>query len=224
MIQQLKFMLHLKFVRVLFVRIMFVGLILQINGAYANDITSKPEKTILIVGDSLSMGHGIGLKNLWVTILQQEIKSKKYPYRIVNASIGGDTTLSGLNRLPKSLVAHQPQIVILELGANDGLRGLPLKQTKLNIEKMIKIIRQKNIKLLLIGMQLPPNYGPAYTEKFKLIYYELAKKYQVQFLPFMLTGVAGIKNYVQADGIHPNAPAQPLVFNNIWKKLKLMMN
>lgn len=205
------------------VKSLCVLVILQINLAYANDPVPKSEKTILIVGDSLSMGHGIGLKSLWVSLLRKHLRVKKYPYRIVNASIGGDTTLSGLNRLPKSLLDHKPDIVILELGANDGLRGLSLIQTRLNIEQMIKIIRQKKVKILLIGMQLPPNYGPAYTEKFKLIYIELAKKYKVQFLPFMLTGVAGVKHFVQADGIHPNAPAQPFVFKNIWSKLRLMI-
>ena len=183
----------------------------------------KSENIILIVGDSLSMGYGVALKNIWVTILKKHILQNNYPYKIVNASIGGDTTLSGLNRLPNSLIQHKPKIVILELGANDGLRGLSLQQTRINIEKMIKLIRGKKIQVLLIGMQLPPNYGPAYTKKFKQIYFDLANKYNVEFLPFMLTGVAGIRNYVQADGIHPNTQAQPFVFRNIWGKLEAML-
>ncbi len=216
--KQLRFL-----VRVFLIQLPCSSIILQFNVAYANDTKLKSQKTILIVGDSLSMGYGIDLKNLWVTLLQKHLVLNKLRYQLVNASIGGDTTLSGLNRLPKTLIDHRPEIVILELGANDGLRGLSLKQTQINIEQMIKIIRQKNRKILLIGMQLPPNYGPAYTEKFKLIYRQLAKKYKVQFLPFMLTGVAGVKNFVQADGMHPNAAAQPLVFKNIWSKLKLMI-
>ena len=186
--------------------------------------SNKSENIILIVGDSLSMGYGVALKNIWVTILQKHLLQNKYPYQIVNASIGGDTTLSGLNRLPKSLKQYKPKIVILELGANDGLRGLPLKQTRINIEKMIKLIRHQKIDVLLIGMQLPPNYGPSYTKKFKQIYFDLARKYNVRFLPFMLTGVAGIRNYVQADGIHPNRQAQPFVFKNVWAKLESMLD
>lgn len=185
--------------------------------------SKKSENVILIVGDSLSMGHGVALNNIWVTILKNHLFQKNYPYKIVNASIGGDTTLSGLNRLPNSLKQHKPKIVILELGANDGLRGLSLKQIRTNIEKMIKLIQAQKTQVLLIGMQLPPNYGPAYTKKFKQIYADLASKYNVQFLPFMLTGVAGIRNYVQADGIHPNTQAQPFVFRNVWGKLEVML-
>ena len=166
------------------------------------------------------MGHGVAVNRVWVNILQQQLDKKKYNYRIVNASIGGDTTLGGLNRLPKALKIHKPAIVILELGGNDGLRGLALNQTRNNIEQMIKIIQVNDIKLLLIGMRLPPNYGPAYTARFKKIYSDMAKKYKLEFLPFMLSGVAGIKAYVQADGIHPNAAAQAHVFTNIWNSLQ----
>jgi len=195
----------------------------QATTVVTQKISGQPSKTILIVGDSLSMGYGITLKSLWVNILQKQLQLNKYPHRIVNSSIGGDTTLSGLNRLPKSLLRHKPELVILELGANDGLRGLSLIQTSKNLDKMIQIIQKHKIKILLIGMKLPPNYGPAYTEKFKQIYVNLAKKYKIQLLPFMLSGVAGIKNYTQADGMHPNEKAQPFVYKNIWAKLEPML-
>jgi acyl-CoA thioesterase-1 len=180
-------------------------------------------KTIVVFGDSLSVGHGVPLNKGWAFILQQQLQKQKLPYRLVNASIGGDTTSSGVVRLPRALKKHKPVIVVLELGGNDGLRGLSLQQTRQNLDKMIVLIKQKKIKLLLVGIKLPPNYGPAYTEKFHQIYFDLARKHNVPLLPFMLDGVAGYKKLMQEDGIHPNTRAQPLVFNNIWKYLQKLI-
>ena len=169
------------------------------------------------------MGHGVPYNKGWVFILQQHLQKRNSNYRIINASIGGDTTSSGVSRLPRTLKKHSPVIVVLELGGNDGLRGLSLAQTRKNMETMITSIKQARVKLLLVGIKLPPNYGPDYTKKFHAMYHELAKKYDVPLLPFLLDGVAGYKSLMQRDGIHPNIKAQPVVFKNVWGHLQKLM-
>ena len=180
-------------------------------------------QTIVVFGDSLSMGHGVPYNKGWAFILQQHLAKQKPPYRLINASIGGDTTSSGVVRLPQTLARHQPAVVVLELGGNDGLRGLSLEQTRNNLDKMITMIKQKHIRLLLVGIRLPPNYGQDYTKKFHQIYHDLAAKHAVPLLPFMLEGVAGYKALMQQDGIHPNTKAQQLVFENVWKYLQKLL-
>lgn len=185
----------------------------------------KADKPVIMVfGDSLSAGYGIPLKKSWVSLLQARLDKNKYRYKVVNASISGDTSSSGLSRLPTALVVHKPEIVILELGGNDGLRGLPIEQTKKNLNHMLKILKSKEIKILLVGIRLPPNYGPVYTQTFQMIYKDLARIHKVHLLGFLLEGVAGYKNYMQDDGIHANSEGQPKINNNIWKKLEPLLN
>ena len=179
--------------------------------------------TILVLGDSLSAAYNMQVKDGWVHLLQQRLNESNINYRVINASISGDTTAGGLARLKKPLKTHQPSIVILELGANDGLRGLSLKQMENNLEQMISLSQQQGAKVILTGMQLPPNYGPFYTNKFQNTYKELAEKHKTLLVPFLLKNVGGISELVQADGLHPNKKAQPVILDNIWRELKQLL-
>jgi len=185
--------------------------------------TIKAENNILIVGDSLSAAYGLKQKQGWVYLLQQRL-DKKYPqYQIINESISGDTTANGLIRLPQALQHSQPKIVIIELGANDGLRGLPVSFVNKNLRIMIQAIQQSKAKILLLGMRIPPNYGKRYSEAIAAIYSQLAQQYQLELVPFMLDGIAGNPTLIQADGLHPNAQAQVLILENIWPSLKKLL-
>jgi acyl-CoA thioesterase I len=177
------------------------------------------EPKILVVGDSLSAGYGIDLRTGWVALLQNRLKQKGYPHRIINASISGDTSASALSRLPGSLKRHQPRIVIIEIGGNDGLQGLPAEVMEKNIESMVTKSKRQGAKVVLLGMRLPPNYGPAYTEKFFSVYQRVASKYNTTLVPFFLEGVAGKDGLMQADGIHPTVEAQPKMVENVWPVL-----
>jgi acyl-CoA thioesterase-1 len=170
-----------------------------------------------VLGDSLSSGHGVPNAQTWVALLQHRLSKSGYPYRVVNASISGDTTASGLARLTSALQRHNPSIVILELGGNDGLRALSLVALRSNLEAIIKTARQGNAKIVLAGMRMPPNYGVAYATEFERIYIELASQYQVALIPFFLEGVATVPNMMQEDGIHPTVDAQPVLLENVWK-------
>ena len=183
----------------------------------ANAETTK----ILVYGDSLSAAYGIAQTDSWVHLLSQKIATKNI--KIINASISGETTSGGLNRLSAALKLHQPTIIILELGANDGLQGLPIKQMQTNLRGMIKTSLKAKTKVLLIGMNVPPNYGPAYQTAFKNTYPQLAKEFKVSLVPFLLEGVAGKRELNQEDGIHPKAVAQPKLLENVWASLKLML-
>jgi acyl-CoA thioesterase-1 len=174
---------------------------------------------ILIVGDSLSAAYGIPVEQGWVSLLQQRLDTEDYPYRIVNASISGDTTANARARLLQALDSHQPAVVLLELGGNDGLRGLSLAEMKGNLAAMIASVRQAGARLLLIGVQLPPNYGPVYTQRFQAVYRELAREQEVTLLPSLVDGIGTEQNLMQRDGIHPNAIAQPLIRDRVWKEL-----
>lgn len=179
---------------------------------------------ILIFGDSLSAGYGISHEHQWSTLLNKRIAEQKLPYKVVNLSLSGEDSSGGLARFPKALADATPSIVILELGGNDGLRGQSIKKLKSNLSKMIELAQQANAKVLLMGMKIPPNYGKRYTTSFENAYTALQKKYQLSFLPFMLEGVAGNPKFMQNDGIHPNAKAQPLILDNIWPKLLPLLN
>jgi len=182
--------------------------------------TSMATDNILILGDSLSAGYGLKPEENWVFLLQRQLDKKDLKYKIVNASISGDTTANGLNRLPHALEQYRPKLVILELGANDGLRGLPINYAKKNLEKIINRIHQHQAEILLVGMRIPPNYGKKYTQAFSAIFPTLAKQYQLPLVPFMLDGVAGDPAMIQLDGLHPNALAQRRIMENIWSHLK----
>lgn len=179
---------------------------------------------VLVVGDSLSAAHNIPAASGWVNLLQQRVKQQiKAPPAIINASISGETTAGALTRLPGLLEKHRPSVVVIELGGNDALRGLTPAQLRGNLEKMIVASQKADAKVLLLGIDVPPNYGPAYRQRLRQTYAELAKQYDVALLPFLLEGVALKPNLMQADGLHPTAAAQPQVLDNVWPLLKPLL-
>lgn len=184
--------------------------------------SAHAEKNILIFGDSLSAGYGIARDDSWANLLQQELRSSHPQYRIINASISGETTAGGLRRIDKALQEHHPEIVILELGANDGLRGSPLTEAEINLGKMIAQSRKAGARVLLLGMQLPPNYGPEYTRQFHAMYPTLAKHHKIPLVPFMLAGVA--PEQFQPDNLHPNAAGQTHILHNVLAGLKPLLS
>jgi acyl-CoA thioesterase-1 len=177
------------------------------------------EPTILVFGDSLSAAYGIPRESGWVNLLRKRLPG----YQVVNASVSGETTAGGLTRLPGVLAAHRPRFTILELGANDGLRGLPLAESRRNLEAMVDLAKRQGGKVLLVGMRLPPNYGPAYMARFQALFSEVAKAEKVRLVPFLLAGMADRRERFQADGLHPDAEAQPQLMDNVWRELKPML-
>jgi len=178
---------------------------------------------ILVLGDSISSAYGIDVKRGWVQLLQERLDAQKAGYRLVNASISGDTTKGGVERLQAALKKYAPDIVVVELGGNDGLRGLPLSETRANLERIVVESQKSGARVLLLGMRLPPNYGPAYTKAFHAIYEELADRYHAARVPFLLEGIGGVEDMMQADGIHPRAEAQPLMVDNVWPYLQPLL-
>jgi acyl-CoA thioesterase-1 len=181
-------------------------------------------KTVLVVGDSLSAEYGLSRGAGWVALLEQKLKSEKIDATIVNASISGETTSGGRARLPALLSAHKPEIVVIELGANDGLRGLPVDAASTNLREMIAMAQKQRAKVMLIGMRMPPNYGRAYTERFFGMFTSLAREYKAPLVPFMLEGVADKPALFQADRLHPSAQAHPIILNNIWPTFYKLIN
>ena len=184
---------------------------------------SAATKTLLIVGDSLSAAYGIDVSAGWVALLQQRLIQNKLNYKIVNASISGDTTANGLARLPGLLDAHHPRIVVIELGGNDGLRGLSLPEMQHNIKTMVEKARSRGAKVLLLGVRLPPNYGKTYTERFHHVYEDVARDSKVPLVPFILEGIATDRALMQADGLHPDTVAQRKVLELVWEKLQSLL-
>lgn len=180
--------------------------------------------TIMVFGDSLSTGYGLPQGAGWVDLLQQRLAREKYDYKVINASLTGETTVSGKNRLGGALTRHKPEIVILELGGNDGLRGAGIDTIRANLTAMIAACRQRKAKVLLVGMQLPPNYGRTYVEKFRVLYGAVAKSQRVPLVPSLLEGFAADRGAFQPDGIHPNATAQPRMLDNVWQQLRPLLN
>jgi len=176
-------------------------------------------RTVLIVGDSLSAEYGLPRGSGWVAMLAQRIAKQYTNYQVVNASISGDTTSGGLTRLPELLRRYRPAVVVLELGANDALRGLSLDMTETNLGEMAHAAHCIGAYVLIVGMQIPPNYGAAYTERFKQIFANVAKKERTALAPFFLAGIAENRTLFQSDGIHPNQQAQQQLLNNIWPQL-----
>lgn len=181
---------------------------------------SAAKQTILVFGDSLSAAYGIPKEQGWVNLVAQRVKDNQLPYEVANASVSGETTAGGLSRLPAALQQFKPSIVVIELGANDGLRGLPIDAMKNNLEKMIQASRRINAKVVLLGMFIPPNYGPKYTNGFKAVYLDLSEKYKTPFVPFFLDGISGHSDLVLEDGLHPNVNAQAKILENVWPTLK----
>ncbi len=178
---------------------------------------------ILVLGDSLSSAYGLDVDDGWVHLLQQRLEESQAGYRVVNASISGDTSKGGATRLPRALEKYRPDIVIVELGGNDGLRGLPLSVTRANLERIINASQAAGARVLLLGMRLPPNYGPAYTNAFHAIYEALADQYRTSRVPFLLDGIGAVEGMMQADGIHPRSEAQPLMLENVWTHLEPLL-
>jgi acyl-CoA thioesterase-1 len=179
--------------------------------------------TILVLGDSLSAAYGIRLEQGWVALLQGRLKAQGYGHKVVNASSSGETTGGALARLPRALELHRPAIVILELGGNDGLRGLPIAGVQGNFESLIRLSREAGAKVLLVGMRIPPNYGPAYTRSFHQLYGDLAREYRLPLVPFFLDGIALDDSLMLEDGLHPNAAAQPKLLDQVWPQLKPLL-
>lgn len=176
-------------------------------------------KTILILGDSLSAGYGIGVAQSWPSLLQQQLEQEKRPYVVANASISGETTAGGRARLDLAMERFKPTLLVLALGANDGLRGLPVAQMRANLQAMIRAAKKAGARVLLVGMKLPPNYGPAYTRDFEAAFVDLAKSENVALVPFLLEPIATDSKAFQADGLHPTAAAQPRILGHLWPAL-----
>ena len=178
---------------------------------------------ILVLGDSLSAAYGISVEQGWVSLLQRRLIERGFSHRVVNASISGDTSDGGLSRLPAALDREHPAVVILELGANDGLRGQSIPMMTANLAQLIELAQQAGATVALAEMRIPPNYGPLYTQKFQAAFGALAKRYHLALIPFLLEGVAGDPALIQDDGLHPRAKAQPRILDNVWPTLEPLL-
>ena len=196
-------------------RYALAGLLLASASAFAG--------TVLVWGDSLSAGYGLRPQQAWPSLLEKKIADARLPHTVINASISGETTAGGRSRLPAALQTHRPSLVVIELGANDGLRGLPVAAMSTNLQAMIDASRQAGAKVLLIGMRMPPDYGPDYTARFEKAFQDLARANKLRLVPFMMEGFADQRAYFQQDGIHPVADAQPLILDTIWRELKPLL-
>lgn len=197
-----------------------LSLLLLVFGFIPSVILADEPPVLLILGDSLSAGYGMDREDSWVSLLNLRLQENGYSYRILNSSISGDTTQGGLARLPRLLDSYQPEIVIIELGANDGLRGINPDITRQNIKRMIEKSQRIGALVLLAGIKLPPNYGSAYLEKFESIYADLATEHGTLLVPFFMRGVALNPEFLQADNIHPNEAGQPVLLDNVWEVLE----
>lgn len=189
------------------------------SSAWANEDAPK----ILILGDSLSAAYGIQTEQGWVALLNQRLEKQGYVERVANASISGETTAGGMRRLPRLLKKHKPEIVVIELGANDGLRGQPLEQMRKNLTLMTEMSQEQGAKVVILGMRLPPNYGPEYAAEFHDSFEMVATEVEAAYLPFFLDGIALDRSLFQEDGIHPNAIAQKKLLHNVWPLLKPLL-
>jgi len=177
------------------------------------------EPTILVLGDSLSAGYGLSIDSGWVRLLEQRLREHEYPHRVVNASVSGDTTAGGLTRLPPLLKRYSPAVLVIELGANDGLRGIGFEEIEVNMTRLVRLGLESDARILVVGTRLPPNYGAAYTDRFQALFKTVAKREQVAWIPRLLAGVADDWGLMQADGLHPTAEAQARILDNVWPGL-----
>jgi acyl-CoA thioesterase-1 len=197
-----------------------VLLILVFAGFPANADTPA----ILVFGDSISAGYGLArVEQGWVGMLRAKLKDEGYGYQVVNASVTGETTAGGLARLPRALAMHHPRVVILELGGNDGLRALPIDQMRSNLGKMVDLSVVSGAQVLVLGMRIPPNYGPEFTEKFFAVFADVARDKRAPLVPFLLNDIALSPNLMQADGVHPNELGQPKLLDNVWPRLRPLL-
>lgn len=190
---------------------------------WASSPAAAPAPVILVLGDSLSAAHGIADREGWVSLLAHKLDDNGYPHEVVNASISGDTTQDALSRLEPTLERHHPNIVVVELGGNDGLRAFSVETVQRNLESILNTIRESGAKIVLAGIRMPPNYGPAYTRAFEAVYPRLADEFNAALIPFFMEGVATDPELMQDDGIHPNAAAQPRLLDNVWRVLKPLL-
>ena len=202
-------------------RVLFVVLMLGLGPAVAAPARAP---VILVWGDSLSAAFGIPLESGWVQLLQQRLREQGYPHRVVNGSVSGETTSGGLERLPAALAQHRPRLVLIELGGNDGLRGLPLNELRANLSAMVAKSRAAGARALVFEMWMPPNYGEAYTKGYAKTFADVAKAGPARLVPFFLAPIAGNPKYFQEDGIHPTVAAQPLLLDAVWPTLRRALN
>ena len=185
--------------------------------------TTSAASTILVLGDSISAAYNMPTKKGWVNLLQQTLEKKKYPHRIINQSISGDTTAGGLARIDKALEQYEPEIVLIELGANDGLRGMPPLLIKKNLRELITRAKNTGAQVLLLSMRIPSNYGKRYTDMFYNNYPDIAEEMDIPFVPFILRDVALAQGLMQKDGLHPNEKAQPIIADKVWGYLQPLL-
>lgn len=185
--------------------------------------SAQAAPTILVTGDSISAAYGIALEEGWVALLQQRLKEEGYPHEVMNTSVSGETSSGALARLYTELKRYQPEMVIIELGGNDGLRGLPLEELKANLLQMVQLSQENGSKVLLLGMRLPSNYGEAYTENFHETFKEVATASKIPLVPFMLSAIALKREMFQDDGVHPTVEAQPILLDTVWPELKPLL-
>jgi acyl-CoA thioesterase I len=204
-------------------RLWLLAALLLLSIATINSAWAKPS-VVLVVGDSLSAEYGLSRGSGWVALLEKRLQEKRVDYSVVNASISGETSSGGASRIEALLIQHKPQVVVLELGGNDGLRGLSLDATRANFEKMIRAAQATKARVLIAGMRLPPNYGRDYTERFFAMYGELARAHKTALVPFFLEGVGEKRELFQADGIHPKAEAHPVILENVWPTLQPLLS
>ncbi len=210
--------------------VMALGLLLlalaaTVKPAYAAAAAagSAPSRTVLVMGDSLSAAHGLAESQGWVALIGQRVAAGKPGWRVVNASISGETSAGGATRVVHELSLHRPAVLVIELGANDALRGLPMQQMRANLARMMTAAQGVHAKILLIGMRIPPNYGPAYTHAFEQAYRDLARQFDATLLPFLLEPIALDRSAFQADGLHPVASAEPRLRDHVWPALEPLM-
>ncbi|GDX60984.1 MAG: arylesterase [Nitrosospira sp.] len=208
----------------LFLLSISLGVVLS-SSSTGTDTTAllKTATTVMVFGDSLSSSYGIPSEAGWVNLLKKRLQIQSSSYQVINASVSGETTLGGRNNIEQALKNHRPNIVIIELGANDGLRGLSTKSAYENLESIIKVCQRNQITVLLVGMRLPPNYGITYTKQFQDIYLQLAKYHRLRLVPFLLENFGDKPEYFQEDGLHPNTQAQEKILENVWKELHLLI-
>ncbi len=201
-----------------------LGLLWILCWALQSPVARAAAPVILVFGDSISAGYGLPrVDQGWVALLQARLKHEGYGDEVINASVSGETTTGGLSRLPRALALHRPAVVVLELGGNDGLRALPLEAVRANLEKMIDLAQGAHARVVLLGMRIPPNYGPDYTQRFAALFEDIARKRKLPFVPFLLGRVALDPDQMQADGIHPNAAAQPMLLDAVWPVLRPLL-
>ena len=203
--------------------VLFCGLLLASLGAFAADVVTPPSRTLLVMGDSLSAAYGLASEQGWVHLLQKKLESTHPEWRVVNASISGETTAGGAARIDAALELHEPQLVAIELGANDALRGLPLDQATTHLTRMVEASRAAGARVMLIGIRVPPNYGPDYAQALRDMYVQLSEKYDAPLLPFLLEPLGTDRAAFQGDNLHPTAEAQPKLMEHVWTVLGPMI-